>query len=126
MQFFVDDFATVAEAVAWVEDTNVQVVQMVGPTGGKLPAIHLALDDATGDSAIIEYSAGQPKVDHSAEYTVKTSSPTHGRDGEAVPRCNAGEGCCRYCCCRTARADSDLVAPAAPPGEFQRRRGRCA
>ena len=51
MQYFLDNFATVAEAVEWIEKTDVQVVQMDDPTGGKPPAIHLALDDATGDSA---------------------------------------------------------------------------
>lgn len=76
LQYFLDNFATVAEAVAWIADTNVQVVQMADPTGGEPPAIHLALDDATGDSAIIEYIDGQPKVYHSKDFRVMTNSPT--------------------------------------------------
>lgn len=84
MQYFLDNFATVAEAVAWVKETNVQVVQMMDPTGGKPPAIHLALDDATGDSAIIEYAEGKPVVYHSADYTVMTNSPTYDQQLELV------------------------------------------
>jgi len=57
----------------------VQVVQMDDPTGGTPPTIHLALDDAKGDSCIIEYSAGQPVVYHSREYRVMTNSPTYDK-----------------------------------------------
>ncbi|GAC53770.1 putative choloylglycine hydrolase [Gordonia amicalis NBRC 100051 = JCM 11271] len=76
LQYFLDNFATVADAVAWVEETDVQVVQMDDPTGGTPPTIHLALDDATGDSAIIEYIDGHPKVYHDPSYRVMTNSPT--------------------------------------------------
>ena len=82
MQYFLDNFATVAEAVAWVNDTQVRVVQMTDPTGGKPPAIHLALDDATGDSCIIEYVGGDPIVYHSRDYTVMTNSPTYDQQLE--------------------------------------------
>lgn len=84
LQYFLDNFASVAEAVAWISETNVQVVQMDDPTGGKPPAIHLALDDATGDSAIIEYVDGQPRVYHSRDYRVMTNSPTYDQQLELV------------------------------------------
>jgi len=77
LQYFLDNFATVAEAVSWIEATNVQVVQMDDPTGGVPLALHLALEDAKGDSCIIEYVAGKPVVYHSAEYRVMTNSPTY-------------------------------------------------
>lgn len=86
LQYFLDNFATVAEAVAWIKDTNVQVIQMEDPTGGKPPAIHLALDDATGDSAIIEYVDGQPVVYHSREYRVMTNSPTFDQQLELAKK----------------------------------------
>ncbi|CAH1042778.1 linear amide C-N hydrolase [Halomonas sp. TD01] len=84
MQYFLDNYATVAEAVEWIEKSGVQVVQMIDPTGGTPPAIHLALDDATGDSCIIEYSDGKPKVYHSREYCVMTNSPTYDQQLELV------------------------------------------
>lgn len=84
LQYFLDNFATVAEAVAWIAETDVQVVQMADPTGGDPPTIHLALDDATGDSAIIEYVDGQPKVYHSKDFRVMTNSPTYDQQLELV------------------------------------------
>ncbi|MCC5902197.1 MAG: linear amide C-N hydrolase [Halomonas sp.] len=84
MQYFLDNYSTVAEAVEWIEKSNVQVVQMMDPTGGTPPAIHLALNDATGDSCIIEYSDGRPKVYHSREYRVMTNSPTYDQQLELV------------------------------------------
>ncbi len=84
LQYFLDNFATVADAVAWVEQTDVQVVQMDDPTGGGPPAIHLALDDATGDSAIIEYIDGKAKIYHDRDYRVMTNSPTFDQQLELV------------------------------------------
>ncbi len=84
LQYFLDNFETVASAVAWIEQTDVQVVQMADPTGGKPPAIHLALDDASGDSAIIEYIEGKAKVYHDRDYRVVTNSPTFDQQLELV------------------------------------------
>ncbi|MGF2945731.1 linear amide C-N hydrolase [Mycobacterium sp. Lab-001] len=84
LQYYLDNFATVAEAVAWTGETNPQVVQMDDPTGGNPPAIHLALDDATGDSAIIEYVDGHPNVYHSRDFRVMTNSPTFDQQLELV------------------------------------------
>ncbi|MCX8560713.1 linear amide C-N hydrolase [Mycolicibacterium mucogenicum] len=84
LQYFLDNFATVAEAVAWIAETDVQVVQLDDPTGGDPPTIHLALDDATGDSAIIEYLEGRPKVYHSKDFRVMTNSPTFDQQLELV------------------------------------------
>lgn len=79
LQYFLDNFATVTEAVQWIAETDVQVVQMDDPTGGQPPTVHLALDDASGDSAIIEYTDGRPKVYHSKDFRVMTNSPTFDR-----------------------------------------------
>jgi len=84
LQYFLDNFATVAEATAWIGDTDVQVVQMDDPTGGARPGLHLALNDATGDSAIVEYIDGFARVYHSRDYTVMTNSPTYDKQLELV------------------------------------------
>lgn len=84
LQYFLDNFATVAEAVAWIAQTDVQVVQLEDPTGGEPPTIHLALDDATGDSAIIEYIDGKANVYHDRAYHVMTNSPTFDQQLELV------------------------------------------
>ncbi|MCV7204943.1 choloylglycine hydrolase [Mycolicibacterium peregrinum] len=84
LQYFLDNFATVAEATAWIAQTDVQVVQMDDPTGGVRPGLHLALDDASGDSAIIEYVDGKARVYHSKDYKVMTNSPTFDQQLELV------------------------------------------
>lgn len=84
LQYLLDNFATVAEAVAWIAETDVQVVQMPDPTGGNPPAIHLAIDDATGDSAIIEYLDGTPQIHHDRDYRVMTNSPPFAEQLELI------------------------------------------
>lgn len=76
MQYFLDNFATVADAVAWLEESKVQVVTSVDPSNpGRSVTQHVALEDATGDSAIIEYLGGEAHIWHGREYTVMTNSP---------------------------------------------------
>ena len=86
LQYFLDTCATVAEAVAWIEATDVQVVPLADPGTGRVPAVHLALDDATGDSAIVEYLDGKARVWHDPAYAVMTNSPSYGEQLELVTR----------------------------------------
>ena len=44
--------------------------------GGKKAGGHLALADASGDSAIFEYIGGKLVIHHDRKYTVMTNSPT--------------------------------------------------
>ncbi|MFC4224487.1 linear amide C-N hydrolase [Lysinibacter cavernae] len=84
LQYYLDNFATVAEAVAWTNETQVQIAQLFDPTGHIVPTLHLAINDASGDSAIIEYTDGKPKVYHSRDYQVMTNSPTYDKQLELV------------------------------------------
>lgn len=84
LQYYLDNFATVAEAVAWTNDTQVEIAQLFDPTGHLVPTLHLAINDATGDSAIIEYTAGKPQVYHNRDYKVMTNSPTFDKQLELV------------------------------------------
>jgi penicillin V acylase-like amidase (Ntn superfamily) len=74
-QYFLDNFETVADAVRFIETKPFQIV--TGPMGStnKTAAGHLALADATGDSAVIEYIDGKAKIYHDRKYTVMTNSP---------------------------------------------------
>jgi penicillin V acylase-like amidase (Ntn superfamily) len=74
-QFFLDRFATVAECVSYMAREPFQVRPQLDPRSGRRSAVDLALDDATGDSAIIEYIGGSPVVHHGRPYTVMTNSP---------------------------------------------------
>jgi choloylglycine hydrolase len=43
--------------------------------GGRFWPIHLSLEDATGDSAVVEFLHGKMSVHHGHEYTVLTNEP---------------------------------------------------
>lgn len=92
LQYFLDNFATVAEAAAWIERTQIQVVPLADPGTGEVPAVHLALDDATGDSAIVEYVNGAPTVWHDRKYRVMTNSPTYDKQIDLLSRLDAFGG----------------------------------
>ncbi|NTU95161.1 MAG: linear amide C-N hydrolase [Bacteroidales bacterium] len=74
-QYFLDNFATVAEAVRFIETEPFQIV--TGPMGStnRQAAGHVALADLTGDSAVVEWIDGKPIIYHSRKYTVMTNSP---------------------------------------------------
>jgi penicillin V acylase-like amidase (Ntn superfamily) len=73
-QYFLDNFATVADAVKAAQAPGFQVVGM--SYQGHDATLHLALHDRSGDTAVIEYVGGQPKVYHGRELRVMTNSPT--------------------------------------------------
>ncbi|PEG39182.1 choloylglycine hydrolase [Mycolicibacterium agri] len=75
-QYVLDNFATVAEAVAALTATPLRVVTAQVPGEDRLATLHLAISDAGGDSAIVEYIDGEQVIHHSREYQVMTNSPT--------------------------------------------------
>jgi penicillin V acylase-like amidase (Ntn superfamily) len=72
-QYFLDNFATVADAVAIAKAPPFQLAG--GEYQGRKVALHLALRDKSGDAAVIEYVGGTPKVYHSRNFPVMTNSP---------------------------------------------------
>ncbi|WP_308366987.1 MULTISPECIES: linear amide C-N hydrolase [unclassified Microbulbifer] len=74
-QLFLDRFATVTECVPYMAEHPFQVRPQAEPVSGRWGTVHLALDDATGDSAIVEYIDGAPRVHHDRAYRVMTNSP---------------------------------------------------
>lgn len=70
-----DNFATVAEAVQFLQKEPFAVISDQVPGEQRLATLHLSLSDATGDSAIIEYIAGKQVIHHDASYQVMTNSP---------------------------------------------------
>ncbi len=73
IQYLLDNAATVAEAVALHEQIQVVMIE----AHGHKATIHLAMEDASGDSAIIEYIDGQPVIHHGKEYRIMTNDPTY-------------------------------------------------
>lgn len=72
-QYLLDNAATVKEALPLLD--NIQVV-MTEARGAK-STIHLAIEDASGDSAIIEYVGGKRFIYHGHEFKILTNGPTY-------------------------------------------------
>jgi len=74
VNYYLDNFATVEEAVKATSGDDFTVVAPVLPNG-RAAAGHLSLSDASGDSAILEYLDGKLTIHHSREHKVMTNSP---------------------------------------------------
>lgn len=73
VQYLLDQAGTVAKALALMRDIDVVMVSARGHDA----TLHVALEDATGDSAIIEFAEGKPVIHHGREYTLMTNDPTY-------------------------------------------------
>lgn len=77
-QYFMDNYATVAEAVADLEANPFHVVTKDVPVQpGRLTTVHLSLSDASGDSAILEWINGKLVIHHGREFNVMTNDPPY-------------------------------------------------
>ncbi len=72
-QALLDNAATVEEALALHTGYQLVKAQALGYEAN----VHLALEDASGDSAIIEYIDGRPVIHHGHEFRVMTNDPTY-------------------------------------------------
>ena len=72
-QYALDNAATVDEALKALENVQIVMAEARGHKG----TVHLAMEDATGDSAIIEYIGGKPVVHHGRQYTIMTNDPSY-------------------------------------------------
>lgn len=75
VQYMLDNFATVNEAVSEIEKNTFDVVSDMMPDGTRMATLHLSISDATGDNAIFEYIDGKLNIHHSRSYQVMTNSP---------------------------------------------------
>ncbi|MEV8452788.1 linear amide C-N hydrolase [Streptomyces sp. NPDC052095] len=73
IQWLLDCFGTVDEAVKEFKDRNVQLI--ANEIGGKEGTGHLAFADKNGDSAIVEFRDGETVIHHDKKYTVMANSP---------------------------------------------------
>ena len=70
-QYVLDNFSSVEEALEGLQEVLVVPVSL---NGTQWP-LHLAISDAEGDSAVIEFVDGKMVVHHGKEYTVMTNEP---------------------------------------------------
>lgn len=75
-QYVLDNFATVDEVVAELSREMFRIDAPDLPNGVK-SRLHLAVSDASGDSAIFEYIDGKLVIHHGRQYQVLTNSPTY-------------------------------------------------
>jgi penicillin V acylase-like amidase (Ntn superfamily) len=72
-QYVLDNAATVTEALTMLEKVQIVMVE----AHGRQATVHLALEDASGDSAIIEIIHGKSVVHHGRQYRVMTNDPVY-------------------------------------------------
>lgn len=75
VQYLLDAFGSVGDAVQWLKSSGVQIVPL--EIGGKPGTAHLSLADQSGDSAIIEFIGGEIVVHHGSEFAVMANSPAY-------------------------------------------------
>lgn len=73
LQYALDNAASVSEALALLAPVQIVMIE----ASGHKASVHLALEDASGDSAIIEYIEGRAVVHHGRQYTVMTNDPPY-------------------------------------------------
>lgn len=72
VQYFLDNCKTVGEVLALLGQFQIVPVEFKGEQWPQ----HIALEDASGDSAVLEYVKGRLRVYHGVQYTVVTNEPT--------------------------------------------------
>lgn len=75
VQYFLDNFATVQEAVEAMREPEF-VICAPALANGRAATAHVSLSDEQGDSAILEYIDGELVIHHGKAFTVMTNSPT--------------------------------------------------
>ena len=78
VQFVLDNYATVNEAVNGLNAQQFNMIAPVLPNGAKA-SLHLAITDATGDNAVFEHINGKLIIHHGKEYKVMTNEPSYDK-----------------------------------------------
>ena len=77
LQYVLDNFATVEEAVKELSKEELVVVSSFIPGTELYMTLHLSISDKTGDNAIFEYIDGKLVIYHDKSYVAMTNSPTY-------------------------------------------------
>ena len=83
IQYYLDNFKDVNEVI-----DNISRVQIVSTSFGEFKELplHVAIEDASGDSAIIEFIGGKLTVHHGDAYGVMTNDPPYDQQLENLTR----------------------------------------
>lgn len=81
VQYYLDNYATVAEAVEAQKSWAFQIEPLILPNG--FPTlVHISLSDKSGDSAVVEFIGGKARIYHDKRFTVMTNEPTYDKQIE--------------------------------------------
>ena len=75
LQYILDNFSTVDDAVAELSKENFVVVSSNVPGTDRFTTVHISISDKNGDNAIFEYVGGKLVIHHDKSYVVMTNSP---------------------------------------------------
>jgi choloylglycine hydrolase len=81
VQYYLDNYATVAEAVQAQKTFAFQIEPLILPNGYPT-LVHVSLSDKSGDTAVIEYIGGKAQIFHDRRFTVMTDEPTYDKQIE--------------------------------------------
>lgn len=74
VQYILDNYATVNEAVSGFDKAKFNMLEPVSTDGYKMD-LHVSLSDVNGDNAVLEYIDGKLVIYHSKQYNVMTNEP---------------------------------------------------
>lgn len=80
LQYLLDQAGTVTEALALMAEIQPIKINVRGHDSN----LHLALEDSTGDSAVIELAEGGQVVHHGRQFTLMTNDPTYDEQLELL------------------------------------------
>lgn len=93
LQFCLDKFATVDEAVKYFGANDVQILPASVGDSFKMPiTVHLSLADKTGNTAVMEYVGSKVNIYKGAEARVMTNSPTLDKQVAGLKKYNGFGG----------------------------------
>lgn len=81
VQYYLDNYATVAEAVEAQKTWAFQIEPLILPNGYPTH-VHVSLSDKSGDSAVVEFIGGKAKIYHDKRFAVMTNEPTYDKQIE--------------------------------------------
>ncbi|QDV12691.1 Penicillin acylase precursor [Rosistilla oblonga] len=81
-QYLLDNAASVKEALQLQEAIQIVMVE----AKGRMATVHLAIEDASGDSAILEFIDGKLVVHHGRQFQVMTNDPTYDQQLELLDK----------------------------------------
>jgi penicillin V acylase-like amidase (Ntn superfamily) len=80
LQYLLDTAANVSEAIDRLREVDL----VMAHARGVQTTVHVAIEDASGDSAILEYIDGELVVHHGREHTIMTNDPSYDQQLELV------------------------------------------